>query len=178
MFLLCLLSKTVLSTSLLPLVLYPGEGTKAWLKFLLFILMINGCSLMNWTLLHTPSLFIWKSLSLFHCMYYILHLKMWTMFTHHSFFALSSTDNRGHTTKLKFTCMQCNREFVNTRNLNVHIRDAHGENRGPFCCPCCNKLQKNRSCLRIHLSNFHNVRGKKIIESCVPKDLHHVTFWY
>ncbi|XP_069686650.1 modifier of mdg4-like isoform X7 [Periplaneta americana] len=69
---------------------------------------------------------------------------------------------------LKFICNQCNREFVNNRNLNVHVRDAHGKDRGPFHCPYCNKLLKNRSCLRIHLSNFHNVRDKDVIENCVP----------
>jgi hypothetical protein len=60
----------------------------------------------------------------------------------------------------KYVCLECNREFVNKNNLSVHTRDAHGEDRGPFTCPYCNKLSKNRSSLRNHLYYSHNYRAK------------------
>jgi hypothetical protein len=44
------------------------------------------------------------------------------------------------------------------------VRDAHGEDRGPFSCPYCNKLSKNRSSLRNHLYYTHNIRAKTISE--------------
>ncbi|KAJ9578863.1 hypothetical protein L9F63_004922, partial [Diploptera punctata] len=61
----------------------------------------------------------------------------------------------------KFVCPECSREFVNKNNLSVHIRDAHGDDRGPFTCPYCNKLSKNRSSLRNHLYYSHNYRAKE-----------------
>ncbi|XP_023725660.1 modifier of mdg4 isoform X12 [Cryptotermes secundus] len=67
-------------------------------------------------------------------------------------------------TGLKFSCSECNREFVNKNNLSVHVRDAHGEDRGPFSCPYCNKLSKNRSSLRNHLYYTHNIRAKTVSE--------------
>ncbi|XP_021932161.1 modifier of mdg4-like isoform X11 [Zootermopsis nevadensis] len=70
----------------------------------------------------------------------------------------------------KFPCLQCSREFVNNRNLTVHMRDAHGEDRGPFSCPYCNKLSKNKSSLRNHVYNIHSIRAKAVTESWTPKD--------
>ncbi|XP_069686653.1 modifier of mdg4-like isoform X10 [Periplaneta americana] len=70
----------------------------------------------------------------------------------------------------KYPCPQCDREFVNNRNLTVHMRDAHGEDRGPFRCPYCNKLSKNKSSLRNHLYSIHSVRAKGVTERTVPTD--------
>jgi len=69
--LLCLLSKTILSTCLLPLVLYSGEENKSLTEFVTVYsydewLQFNELSIIAHTII-----FIWKSLSLFHCMYYI-----------------------------------------------------------------------------------------------------------
>ncbi|XP_023725650.1 modifier of mdg4 isoform X14 [Cryptotermes secundus] len=65
----------------------------------------------------------------------------------------------------KFPCLQCNREFVNNRNLTVHMRDAHGEDRGPFSCPyCSNRIQMQaqkftcHECNRDFVKNFNLCR--------------------
>ncbi|XP_069686647.1 modifier of mdg4-like isoform X4 [Periplaneta americana] len=76
----------------------------------------------------------------------------------------SGQGNRTWTQPLRFACPECNREFVNRNNLSVHMRDAHGEGRGPFSCPYCNKLSKNRSSLRNHLYYSHNIRAKRSAE--------------
>lgn len=77
----------------------------------------------------------------------------------------------------KFSCLQCNREFVNNRNLTVHMRDAHGEDRGPFSCPYCSKLSKNRSSLRNHVYNIHSIRAKAVTEIWTPKDPQQPACW-
>ncbi|PSN45847.1 hypothetical protein C0J52_05496 [Blattella germanica] len=56
---------------------------------------------------------------------------------------------------LNIKCPVCSRDFVNRSNLNIHIRDVHSEERGPFSCPWCGKQVKNRSCLRVHMYQQH-----------------------
>ncbi|XP_021932158.1 modifier of mdg4-like isoform X9 [Zootermopsis nevadensis] len=73
---------------------------------------------------------------------------------------------------IKFACPECNREFGKKYNLNVHVRDAHGQGRGPFSCPCCNKIFKNKSSLRYHLYCSHNIKDKSVTEVQTHYDHH------
>nr|CAD7395276.1 unnamed protein product [Timema cristinae] len=52
-------------------------------------------------------------------------------------------------------CQLCGKEFVNRSNLNIHIRDSHSNQQGPFECEICGKTVKNFSCLRVHMYNKH-----------------------
>ncbi|XP_069686649.1 modifier of mdg4-like isoform X6 [Periplaneta americana] len=74
------------------------------------------------------------------------------------------------TAHLNIKCPLCSRDFVNKSNLNIHIRDVHSDERGPFSCPQCGKQVKNRSCLRVHMYQQHRKKestGKAVTDSLV-----------
>lgn len=74
------------------------------------------------------------------------------------------------TAHLNVKCPLCSRDFVNKSNLNIHIRDVHSDERGPFACPQCGKQVKNRSCLRVHMYQQHRKKessGKIDVDSLV-----------
>ncbi|XP_049810730.1 longitudinals lacking protein, isoforms H/M/V-like isoform X3 [Schistocerca nitens] len=54
-----------------------------------------------------------------------------------------------------FRCPLCEKKFVNKSNLNIHVRDKHGEGSGPQVCFICFKQVKNQSCLRVHMYYKH-----------------------
>lgn len=57
------------------------------------------------------------------------------------------------------------------------MRDAHGQGRGPFRCPYCNKIFKNKSSLRYHLYCNHNIKDKGARKFQTSGDSHSSTFW-
>ncbi|XP_023725657.1 modifier of mdg4 isoform X7 [Cryptotermes secundus] len=74
------------------------------------------------------------------------------------------------TAHLSVKCPLCSRDFVNKSNLNIHIRDVHSDERGPFACPQCGKQVKNRSCLRVHMYQQHRKKessGKTDVDPLV-----------
>lgn len=55
----------------------------------------------------------------------------------------------------KFFCVTCSKSFTQKHHLTVHMKNLHGELKGPFRCCFCNKMSKNSESLRKHISHKH-----------------------
>lgn len=55
----------------------------------------------------------------------------------------------------KFFCVTCSKSFTQKQHLTVHMKNLHGELKGPFRCCFCDKMSKNSESLRKHISLVH-----------------------
>ena len=60
-----------------------------------------------------------------------------------------------HGGMLRYGCPKCTKHFSRRDNLQTHIANIHGDARGPFACPHCGKLTKNKMSLRSHMYEYH-----------------------
>ncbi|XP_033611332.1 modifier of mdg4 isoform X10 [Cryptotermes secundus] len=60
-----------------------------------------------------------------------------------------------HGGMLRYGCPKCTKHFSRRDNLQTHIANIHGDARGPFTCPQCGKLTKNKMSLRSHMYEYH-----------------------
>lgn len=102
----------------------------------------------------------------------VVCVNMSTYTANHFFCATGSLEGCAWiaTTHLNVKCPLCSRDFVNKSNLNIHIRDVHSDERGPFECPQCGKQVKNKSCLRVHMYQQHRKKessGKTDVDPLV-----------
>jgi len=91
----------------------------------------------------------------------VVCFSMTTHRTDHFLYATGSPENCAWiaTAHLNVRCPHCSRNFVNKSNLNIHIRDVHSNERGPFACLQCGRQVKNKSCLRVHMYQQHTRKG-------------------
>ncbi|XP_021914817.1 broad-complex core protein isoforms 1/2/3/4/5-like isoform X9 [Zootermopsis nevadensis] len=54
-----------------------------------------------------------------------------------------------------FPCPVCYKTFTRNRDMKVHARNLHGEDRGPFQCTFCTQWSKNAESMRKHIANHH-----------------------
>ncbi|XP_034254288.1 protein tramtrack, beta isoform-like isoform X9 [Thrips palmi] len=59
-----------------------------------------------------------------------------------------------------FPCWVCGKAFVNHTNRQRHMDNIHGKNQGPFRCPVCARLAKNKHSLDYHIYHYHR-RGQR-----------------
>lgn len=52
-------------------------------------------------------------------------------------------------------CSACGKQFANPTNRQRHMDNIHGKDQGPFQCPLCLKLAKNRHSLDYHMYHYH-----------------------
>jgi hypothetical protein len=55
-----------------------------------------------------------------------------------------------------FPCPVCYKTFTRNRDMKVHARNLHGEDRGPFQCLFCAQWSKNAESMRKHIANYHS----------------------
>ncbi|KAJ1524865.1 hypothetical protein ONE63_009731 [Megalurothrips usitatus] len=58
-------------------------------------------------------------------------------------------------------CWVCGKEFANPANVQRHLDNIHGKDQGPFQCPVCGKLAKNRHSLSFHVYQYHRKTASK-----------------
>ncbi|XP_071453468.1 transcription activator GAGA-like [Hetaerina americana] len=57
--------------------------------------------------------------------------------------------------QVSLKCSLCPRVFVSKTNLQVHMKNEHGDDRGPFNCSICGRQSKNKNSLRVHVYLYH-----------------------
>ncbi|XP_033611331.1 modifier of mdg4 isoform X9 [Cryptotermes secundus] len=55
----------------------------------------------------------------------------------------------------KFFCVICTKSFKLKKHLTVHMKNLHGELKGPFRCNICDQISKNSESLRKHVAYMH-----------------------
>ncbi|KAJ8877343.1 hypothetical protein PR048_021797 [Dryococelus australis] len=60
-------------------------------------------------------------------------------------------------------CTMCLKPFKSRSNLLYHIKNEHGEQRGPFNCMHCGHIMKNRNSLRVHIYQYHKEKKPQTI---------------
>ncbi|KAK3921214.1 Protein tramtrack, beta isoform [Frankliniella fusca] len=65
----------------------------------------------------------------------------------------------GGAADMAYQCSRCPKRFATLSNLRRHYLNLHGPDRGPFLCPFCGKLTKNKISLKSHIYAYHKLHG-------------------
>jgi hypothetical protein len=49
----------------------------------------------------------------------------------------------------------CGKQFADRYKAQRHLDNIHGKDQGPFVCPLCSKLSKNKHSLDSHMYQYH-----------------------
>jgi ribosomal protein L37AE/L43A len=58
---------------------------------------------------------------------------------------------------MAYQCSKCPKQFASQSNLRRHFVNLHGQDRGPFFCPFCGKVTKNKISLKSHIYAYHKL---------------------
>ena len=67
------------------------------------------------------------------------------------------TQSRDHRGTI-WNCGRCEKQIKTKSHMVDHIESAHLQNTSRSC-PQCGKPQKNRNCLRVHISTYHREKS-------------------
>lgn len=60
---------------------------------------------------------------------------------------------------MAYQCSRCPKRFATQSNLRRHYLNLHGPDRGPFLCPFCGKVTKNKISLKSHIYAYHKLHS-------------------